>query len=346
MGTSSVYTLEYYLPWRRAVFFIVVFSILGIILLRNIPESKYWYILRNQKEQAKHSAAWFENTSVVMKEVDIIYAFMKVGKAYMGEEQLNSSSLSWKTIKNLKMKPFVLAVAVSVLRCGTGRILFTVYPVNLFADMHTPFNSFALGVWFGFLNFLCCFGNIVIFSVIDKFNRKNFFYTLSAVMIASLAIIIAVESLSDSYFKPLPTLRVFCIYVYLMIETTGYFCITTIMVTEIIPLMQRGVGLCLVYLIANIMCAVYIKCFPSFEKSFSFNTMCIFFLVNVVLIVIIVHKYFPETRGRMYFGNESFMNNAGTNNEKMDQMMKEDWFRNEQVLMKDDVYSLSTSFEF
>lgn len=137
IGTSSVYSLEYYLPWRRAVAIIILLSLLGTLLLRTIPESKHWYLQRDLKEEAQLSAAWFEDTPVVRKEVDILYLFIKVAKIY-GDDPTATFSLSG--LKQLRLQPFLLATVVSTLRCGTGRVLFLVYPVSLFADMHTPFN--------------------------------------------------------------------------------------------------------------------------------------------------------------------------------------------------------------
>lgn len=330
IGTSSVYSLEYYLPWRRAVAIIILLSLLGMLFLRTIPESKHWYLLRDRKEEAQLSAAWFEDTAVVKKEVDILYLFAKVAKIYGNEHANNSAGFTLSGIKNLRLKPFLLASAVSVLRCGTGKVLFVVYPVNLFADMHTPFDSFALGIWYGFLNLLCCFVNMVIFSVVDKFNRKHFFYWLSAVMVVALSTVLAIETLSDSFFKPLPGLRILCMYVYLILETTGYFCITSIMIVEVIPFHQRGLALSLNFLLTNIVCAVYIKLFPLLEHSVSFGTMCAFFLVNVVLVVWVVRRYFPETRGRLFLGADGAVSEALAEGQ-FDAMLKEDWLRDENV---------------
>lgn len=329
IGTSSVYSLEYYLPWRRAVAIIILLSLLGTLLLRTIPESKHWYLQCDRKEEAVLSAAWFEDTPVVRKEVDILHLFTKVAKIY-GNEQPNSAAFTLSGIKNLPVKPFLLASAVSVLRCGTGKVLFVVYPVNLFTDMHTPFNSFALSIWYGFLNLLCCFVNMVIFSVVDKFNRKYFFYWLSAIMVAALSTVLAIETLSDNLFKPLPGLRIFCMYVYLIVETTGYFCITSIMIVEVIPFHQRGLALSLNFLLTNVVCAVYIKLFPLLEHRFSFGTMCAFFLANVVLVMWVVRRYFPETRGRLFLGTDGATNEALVSGQ-FDAMLKEDWLRKENV---------------
>lgn len=328
IGTSSVYSLEYYLPWRRAVAIIILLSLLGTLFLRTIPESKHWFLMCDRKQEAILSAAWFEDTAVVRKEVDILHLFTKVAKIY-GNEQPNST-FSLSGIKNLAVKPLLLASAVSVLRCGTGKVLFVVYPVNLFADMHTPFNSFALSIWYGFLNLLCCFVNMVIFTVVDKFNRKHFFYWLSAIMVAALSTVLAIEILSDGAFKPLPGLRIFCMYVYLVLETTGYFCITSIMIVEVIPFQQRGLALSLNFLLTNVVCAIYIKLFPMLEQCFSFSTMCAFFLANVGLVVWVVRRYFPETRGRLFLGADGAVSEALIGGQ-FDAMLKEDWLRNENV---------------
>lgn len=332
IGISLVHTLEFYFSWRRAVFVIVILTLLGSYMLNRIPESKYWYMMCDRLQDAKTSALWFENTPVVEKEVDIIYGFVKLNKTITEGQNLNGSSMTWMAIKNLPARPFLLAVVMSVLRCGTGKILFTVYPVNMFTDMHTPYNSLLLGVWFGFLNFLCCLANIAIFGTVDKFNRKNFFYTLTVLMVATLTVNICVESLSDDFIKPLPGLRVFCMYVYLVIESTGYFCVTSVMINEIIPILQRGVGLSLSYLITNLVLAAYIKLFPMIELYVTFRGLCTYFLINVVAIATLVQKYFPETRGNLFFGTATTnMTAQGYGDDDFDKMINEDWFRNKEV---------------
>lgn len=332
IGTSLVHTLEFYLSWRYAVMAIIIFSFLGFYLLTCIPESKYWYIITDQKEKAENSALWFENTQIVKKEVDIIYAFTKLGKNFTNDT--NTCSITWTAIKNLPMKLFLLTVIISILRCGTGKILFMVYPVSMFNLMRTPYNSVLLGVWFGFINFLCCMGNMAIFSAIDKYNRKNFFYILTILMVIMLSINICAETLSDGFIKPLSGLRTFCLFMYLVIESTGYFCITSIMINELIPVMQRGIGLMLTYMISNLFLAAYIKFFPLIEPHVTFRDLCTYFLTNVVLIAVIVCKYLPDTRSNLFFGtftNTYNMTNSDFNDGEFDKMMNEDWFRNEQV---------------
>lgn len=329
-GTAFVYILELSLTWRGVVLIILAISTFGIFQLQVIPESKLWYLLKNRKQDALKSTAWFEDTTTAIKETEILHSMMKFGTDLLDEEDRDISNLTWRALKKLQIKPFLLALAVTILRCGTGKVLFTVYPVNVFSQMGTPYDGKMLAIWYGCLNFFSFVMNICTFSTIDRFRRKNVFYIFSTIMITSLTIVVCLESWTDNKVKPMPALIVFCMYIYLLAEGTGYFSILSTMLFEVVPMTQRTIANSVLFLVANAVQSIYAKIYPYVEINLPFRTLGVYFLFNILLILLIVHFYYPDTRGNMFAGYEKqFLRSI--NNSQIENIIANDWLRDENL---------------
>lgn len=316
------------MTWRQVVMMILGISAFGIYQLQIIPESKFWHLFKKRKDDALESTAWFENTKVALKETEILYSLMNFGTNMLREDDLDAGKLTWRVLKKLQMKSFLLSVSVNILRCGTGKVLFTVYPINMFTNLGTSINGKILGIGYCVLNFITCMLNMLLFSTIDRFNRKNFFNIFSAVMVVCLTAVICLQSLDDNGVKPLSGVMTLCMYAYLVVEGTGYFSILSIMSFEVMPITQRGVSTTLNFFASNLVSAIYVKVFPIVEQNFSFRTQCVYFLINVLLIFVIVQFYYPDTRGNMFSGYEKHFLKT-LKNADVEKLVANDWLRNE-----------------
>ncbi|XP_065220789.1 glucose transporter GlcP-like [Planococcus citri] len=329
-GTAFVYILEISFTWRGVVLMIVGLAAFGLTQLQVIPESRMWHLLKKRKEDALESTSWFENTKVAVKETEILHSLMSFGKNFGDEDDLDTGILSCKALKRLQIKPLLLSLSVVILRCGTGKVLFTVYPIPLFTDLGTPYDGKILGMGFGLLNFICILANMMLFSTIDRFNRKNFFFVFNIIMIVSLTGVIVLQSMTDNYVKPLPGLLVFFMYVYLIAEGTGYSSMLNIMVMEVAPVTQRNVSHTLHFIVGNVVTAIYVKVFPLIQPDIPFRTACVFFLFNVMMVLLIVYFYYPNTRGNMFAGYEmQFLKSL--RNSEIEKLISNDWLRNEDL---------------
>ncbi|KAL6951844.1 hypothetical protein U1Q18_049340 [Sarracenia purpurea var. burkii] len=180
-GTAFVYILEFSFTWRGVVLIIVGLSALGLTQLQVVPETRFFYLLRKRKEDALESTAWFENTKVAQKETEIIHSLMSFGKNFGDEDDLDTGIISIKALKRLQVKPLLLSLSVVILRCGTGKVLFTVYPIQLFTALGTPYDGKILGICFGLCNFASIVLNMLLFSTIDRFkpDQQRFTFTRS-----------------------------------------------------------------------------------------------------------------------------------------------------------------------
>lgn len=329
-GTAFVYILEFSFTWRGVVLIIVGLSALGLTQLQVVPETRFFYLLRKRKEDALESTAWFENTKVAQKETEIIHSLMSFGKNFGDEDDLDTGIISIKALKRLQVKPLLLSLSVVILRCGTGKVLFTVYPIQLFTALGTPYDGKILGICFGLCNFASIVLNMLLFSTIDRFNRKNFFFVFNIIMIVSLVGVILLQSTATNKDLPLPGLCVVFLYVYLIAEGTGYSSMLNIMVFEVVPLTQRNASNTIHFVVSNIVTAIFMKMFPLIQPDIPFRTLCVFFLFNVLTILMIVHFYYPNTRGNMFAGYErQFLKSL--RNSEIEKLISNDWLRNEEL---------------
>lgn len=268
--------------WRVMLGVMLIPSVLFFILLRFVPESPRWLILKKGKtEEAKKILAIID-PQTYEEEVRTIIQHDNQQKT-KSKENLFSGKYNF---------PIFLAVAFAAFNQLAGINAIIYYAPRIFEASGLGTSSSLLSsVAIGAVNF--CFTFLAL-SLIDKFGRRKLMLIGSVGLIATLGIVAYLFSHPDT--NPLSIVVLLLVYI-------GFFAISQgaciwVFISEIFPNAVRAKGQTLGSLTHWVMAAIITFIFPVISERFGEGAIFSFFCVMMVLQLIFVIKYMPETKGQ------------------------------------------------
>ncbi len=298
-GGAVVYLLNGILSWRLIAMMTVAIAVSGFAQSFFIPETKYWHLLHNDKERAIESILWFQpnmNTAELDRKMNPILRSI--------EEDPNAKSGHFmELIKNLRYKkyykPVLLGLTVTFLRSGNGRTIFGIYLINIFEYLQVPYSVNILYTIFGIVEMV---GSVVVLVLIYKLNRKNVIYVASGIMVTAGAILVIYKFFRNSEIEIIPSwVVVVCVYTYTLISTSALSSSFTVILSEIQQAYYRAEMTSFNAGTSSLFLALYSFVFPYVKKILPIEYILIFFIVNIVLSVITIFIFFPETSKLEFF---------------------------------------------
>lgn len=283
LGILMAYLTNYFLSgigeesWRWMLGIMLVPAALFAILLRSIPESPRWLLLKGRKEEAES-------------------VFLKIGEGdvqdYAGAD--DASVKPDRLFQKKYIKPVSFAVILAMFNQLSGINAIIYYAPRIFEMAgFDKSDSFIQSVYIGIANL---FFTLLAMSLIDRFGRKKLLIIGSVGMILFLMLTASAFSNPDSTSPYV---------VYYLIGFIAFFAFSQgaviwVFISEIFPNSVRSQGGSLGSFTHWIMAAIISWAFPVVVEGSNMGGFYsfAFYCVMMVLHLIFVWKYLPETKGR------------------------------------------------
>lgn len=279
--------------WRWMFATGVVPSLLFMALLIPIPESPRWLIERGRGEKARRILEKVAGSAFAASEYESI-------KAALSQEQGTWSELFSRRLR----LPLIIGISLAILQQITGINVFLYFGATIFKTL-----SAKTGVDAGLLTQIIINGSCIIFTVIaiatvDKWGRRPLMLIGSAGMGVSL---VAMGLMAQLLSDPAAASTWMLVFIILYIACFGLSLgpVVWVILSEIFPTAVRGRALGLATFFLWTADYAVTQTFPmmdakdswfvkNFNHAFPFYTYAFF----CVLLILVVWKLVPETKGR------------------------------------------------
>jgi len=270
--------------WRWMLGIQAVPSLAFLILIRFIPESPRWLILKKGAKEKAMEILKIINPLNYREEVAAIQA--SIGQKQ--NQQHNSNSL----FSGQYSKPVVLAILFAFFNQVSGINAIIYYAPRIFEMAGLGAHSSLLStVGIGLINFAF---TLLALNFIDKVGRRVLMLIGSAGLIVSL-FLVAFTFYSEQFSG-------MAIPIYIMVFIAFFAfsqgAVIWVFISEIFPNQVRAKGQTLGSSTHWIMAAAIAFCFPYLAETFGGAVTFTFFAAMMVLQLAFVWRFMPETKGK------------------------------------------------
>ncbi len=297
-----VYLLNSFLNWRMIALTSVAIALCGFCQSFFIPETKYWYLLNDNRDGAVASLLWFQPKFTE----DELEREIKSISQSIDEDPNAKSGHFVELIKNLRYKkyfrPVLLGFIVTFLRGSNGRVVFGIYLINIFKHLEIPYHETELGILFGIVEMI---GSMAVLFFIYKYNRKIVIYVVSSIMFACITVTILYKFLHNCKIDVVPAwLVVCCIYIYTVLSSTAMNSSLAVISSEIQHAYYRAEVVAFNSGTIFFFFGLYTFLYPYIEKILAIEYIIMYFEIIVALTVVVIYFFFPETSKFEFFQND------------------------------------------
>lgn len=257
-------------------------SLLFLVLLRFVPESPRWLMIRKGDFAQAEQIFRVINPSGFEKEMQMIRQDISTHGA-SGQETLFSRKNRF---------PVFLAIAFAVFNQVSGINAIIYYAPRIFEMTGLGKQSALLSsVGIGFVNFIF---TLLALNFIDRFGRRTLMLIGSLGLIVTLGLVSRAFYLDD--FSGLAVTVFLLVYIAFFAFSQG--AVIWVFISEIFPNQVRAKGQTLGSMTHWIMAAVIAFVFPMLTENLGGGNTFLFFCIMMVLQLIFVWKIMPETKGK------------------------------------------------
>lgn len=255
-------------------------SLLFLVLLRFVPESPRWLILRKGRIAEATETLKVINPSGYEEEL------------YAIRNDVQSEHQSEALFSRKNRFPVFLAITFAVFNQVSGINAIIYYAPRIFEMTGLGKQSSLLSsVGIGFVNFLF---TLLALSFIDRVGRRTL------MLIGSLGLIITLGLVSRAFY--LNEFNGFMVTIFLLVYIAFFAfsqgAVIWVFISEIFPNQVRAKGQTLGSMTHWVMAAVIAFIFPMLTESLGGGNTFLFFCVMMVLQLLFVWKIMPETKGK------------------------------------------------
>ncbi|XP_066981883.1 facilitated trehalose transporter Tret1-2 homolog isoform X1 [Macrobrachium rosenbergii] len=286
IGVLVSYLLAHFLPWGLATAVSAVPCLPIFLMLLTVPESPYWLIRQNKREEAEQSLKNLAASGTdVAEQLNAIAATSAPNKASF---KYQASQLK----KQQNSQPVLLLWVMFILRELGGKSALFSYSVYMFRQAKVEIDPFVCTILIGIIRVV---GNIASALTMDRIGRRPFLMISSFICGISIGMtgLFLMLELPGQSWMPLVLLLLF-----VGSFGIGLGPIPWIYVGELIPTPVRSLGASLITATYNLVIFglnyAFLKIIAELELG---TTLMIFSLPNF-LVVLMVSCWFPETRGK------------------------------------------------
>ncbi len=269
--------------WRLMLGIQAIPSAIFFLLLRFVPESPRWLIMKKRKIEEAHEIFKIINPATADKIVSEIAATDKEEKEVLQKDPLFSKR--YKT-------PVMLAILFAVFNQVSGINAIIYYSPRIFEMTGLGGNSSLLStVGLGIINFTF---TLLAMNFIDRIGRRTL------MLIGSLGLIFTLGMVSYSFYAvnfngwAVPVF----LFIYIAFFAFSQGAVIWVFISEIFPNQVRAKGQTLGSTTHWVMAAAIAFSFPYLaEKAGGGNTF-LFFCIMMCIQLIFVWKLMPETKGK------------------------------------------------
>jgi sugar porter (SP) family MFS transporter len=268
--------------WRLMLGIQAVPSFLFLILLKLIPESPRWLILRKGKVDAARNILQIINPATAEATVRSIQNAAAEEHASMEKDPLFSAQHKF---------PVMLAILFAVFNQVSGINAIIYYAPRIFEMTGLGTNSSLLSTaGIGLINFIF---TLLAMNFIDRFGRRTL------MLIGSFGLITTLGLVSYSFYKGESGLAVpVYLFVYIAFFAFSQGAVIWVFISEIFPTQVRAKGQTLGSTTHWFMAALIAFSFPYLSEKLGGGNTFLFFTIMMIAQLVFVWKLMPETKGR------------------------------------------------
>lgn len=264
--------------WRLMFGIMIIPSALFYILLRTIPESPRWLVLKNREAEAIpiFKKLGTENIDIAISEI----------RASLSEKKEN-------LFQSKYVKPIFFAVVLAMFNQLSGINAILYYAPRIFSMAgFSEAEAFLQPIYIGTANLIF---TLLAMTLIDKFGRKKL------LIIGSFGMILFLALTAQVFSQPEPN-KMVVIYLVGFIGFFGFSqgAVIWVFISEIFPNAVRSKGGALGSFTHWIMAAIISWTFPIIVEGNSLGGYYSFLFYALMMLahLIFVWKFLPETKGR------------------------------------------------
>ena len=268
--------------WRLMLGVQVIPSVLFLILMKYVPESPRWLIVKKGRVEEATAVLKIVNPRDYATEVNDI-------REDMTSHHEKRSDILF-TRKN--RFPVFLAIVFAVFNQVSGINAIIYYAPRIFEMTGLGKESSLLSsVGIGAVNFLF---TLLAINFIDRFGRRTLMLIGSVGLIATLGLVSRAFYLND--FGGFSVTILLLVYIAFFAFSQG--AVIWVFISEIFPNQVRAKGQTLGSLTHWVMAAIIAFIFPMLTENIGGGHTFLFFCIMMVLQLIFVWKIMPETKGK------------------------------------------------
>lgn len=268
--------------WRWMLGIQAVPSFIFLILVRLVPETPRWLILKGGKFEAAKSILKIINPDGYEEDYSNI---MK------GHEHDAEKHVSERLFQNKYKFPVALAILFAVFNQVSGINAIIYYAPRIFEMTGLGQDSSLLSAaGIGLVNFIF---TMLAIRFIDKIGRRTLMFIGSAGLIISLGLVSRAFFTAD--FESYTVIVSLLLFIAFFAFSQG--AVIWVFISEIFPNQVRAKGQTLGSVTHWVMAAVIAFAFPALAESLGGGITFLFFTVMMTLQLLFVWKMMPETKG-------------------------------------------------
>ncbi|MCG7856644.1 sugar porter family MFS transporter [Flavihumibacter sediminis] len=269
--------------WRWMLGVQVVPSLIFLLMLRLVPESPRWLILKKNRIAEAEEVLKIINPEGYKEDVNMI----RQDAVQVAGEEDNTSLFTRKN-----RFPVFLAVSFAVFNQVSGINAIIYYAPRIFEMTGLGKQSSLLSsVGIGAVNLLF---TLIALNFIDRFGRRTLMMIGSFGLILTLGLVSRAFYLND--FGGLMITVLLLVYIAFFAFSQG--AVIWVFISEIFPNQVRAKGQTLGSLTHWVMAAVVAFSFPMLAESLGGGNTFLFFCIMMVVQLLFVWKLMPETKGK------------------------------------------------
>ncbi|MDH7461678.1 sugar porter family MFS transporter [Chitinophagaceae bacterium 26-R-25] len=268
--------------WRLMLGIQFIPSLLFLVLLKYVPESPRWLILK------KNKVAEAEKVLQVINPL----GYKEEAKAIMEDATQGSSTASETLFSRKNRLPVFMAITFAVFNQVSGINAIIYYAPRIFEMTGLGKQSSLLSsVGIGAVNFLF---TLLALNFIDKVGRRTLMLIGSVGLIITLGLVSRAFYVND--FGGMTVTILLLVYIAFFAFSQG--AVIWVFISEIFPNQVRAKGQTLGSLTHWTMAAIIAFVFPMLTEKLGGGNTFLFFSVMMVLQLVFVWKIMPETKGK------------------------------------------------
>ncbi|HRH50656.1 MAG TPA: sugar porter family MFS transporter [Panacibacter sp.] len=269
--------------WRWMLGIQAVPSLIFLVLVRLVPETPRWLILKGGR---------FEAAKSVLKIINPTDYETDFNNIFKGHEQDAAKHVNQPLFQNAYRFPVTLAILFAVFNQVSGINAIIYYAPRIFEMTGLGESSSLLSTaGIGLVNFLF---TLLAIRFIDKIGRRTLMLIGSAGLIISLGIVSRAFFVQD--FTGFSVIVGLLMFIAFFAFSQG--AVIWVFISEIFPNEVRAKGQTLGSVTHWIMAAAVAFVFPVLAESLGGGITFLFFTIMMVLQLLFVWKMMPETKGR------------------------------------------------
>ena len=269
--------------WRWMLGIQAVPSLVFLILVRLVPETPRWLILKKGKFDEARSILQIINPSGYQKDFESI----------MSGHEHDAENHKTENLFQSKYKfPVMLAILFAIFNQVSGINAIIYYAPRIFEMTGLGTSSSLLSTaGIGLVNFIF---TLLAINFIDKIGRKTL------MLIGSFGLIISLGLVSRAFFtEDFSSYTVVAsLLVFIAFFAFSQGAVIWVFISEIFPNQVRAKGQTLGSVTHWIMAAAIAFAFPALAENLGGGSTFLFFSVMMILQLLFVWKLMPETKGR------------------------------------------------